>query len=281
MASRLLASSTLAGLGGHFASPLPCRRALALRGTAVFGFPCAYRARLGHRFFDRPPMDVTSVNPPSSSFRARPLSAAADPRNRVLRAIPEPKILPLPAGVDGSRMGLYQIVGSEGSGPGKDGARAILGVHGPREYWLGGGGNIQSAAGGSFAVIELPGRRQYKVMAGDVLYTNRIPGEVNTTILLDKVVLYGTMLYSVFGRPHIPGAVVKATVESQTKTAKVMVTKFKKRKGYLRTKGHRQPITRLHIDSINYQVPEENLIIPYKVPFDPKRPPRRNNPRYL
>lgn len=196
------------------------------------------------------------------------------------RTIPEPEILPLPEGVDGSRMGLYEIVGSEGTGPNGKGARAVFGVHGPREYWLGGGGNIESAAGGSFAVIDLSGR-QYKVMAGDVLYTNRIPGEVNTTISLDRVVLLGTMLYSIFGRPHIPGAVVKATVESQTKTAKVMVTKFKKRKGYLRRNGHRQPITRIHIDSIDYDVPAGNLIVPHEVPYDPMRPPTSNNPRYL
>lgn len=280
MASRLLRPCNLAGLSRRVSSPFAGRLALTPREDAALDFRSDRQTRMGDRFFDRPPANVTVVKPSPSACRARPLSAAAEPRKWAPRPIPEPEVLPLPAGVDGSRMGLYEIVDTEGTAPGKEGARAVFGVHGPREYWLGGGGNIESAAGGSFAVVEVSGR-QYKVMPGDVLYTNRIPGDVNTTILLDKIVLHGTMLYSVFGRPYIPGAVVKATVESQTKTAKVMVTKFKKRKGYLRRNGHRQPITRLHIDSIDYDVPSGNSLVPYEVPYDPMRPPRPNNPRYL
>jgi large subunit ribosomal protein L21 len=208
-----------------------------------------------------------------SSIEGGDLSAGRHPR-------PEPQVLPLPDGVDGSRIGLFEIVGTEGTGREGNGKRAIFGVHGPREHWIGGGDNLESASGGSFAVIELAGR-QYRVVPGDVLYVNRIPGEVNASIVLDKVVLIGSMLWSVFGRPYIPGAVVKATVESQTRTAKVIVTKFKKRKGYLRRQGHRQPITRLHIDSVDYEVPDGKLIVPHEVPYDPRRPPLPNNTRYI
>lgn len=196
-------------------------------------------------------------------------------------AVPQepPVVYPLPDGVDGSRVGLYEIVGTEGS-DGGSGLRTIFGVHGPREHWPAQGGNIEAAGGGAFAIVEVAGK-QYKVTDDDVLYSHKIRGEVNTGVVFDKVLLYGTMLWSVFGRPYIPGARVMATIESQTKTAKVMVTKYKKRKGYRRRQGHRQPITRLRIDGLEFDMPDPDLIVPHEVEYDPLRPPKPNNPRFI
>jgi large subunit ribosomal protein L21 len=190
------------------------------------------------------------------------------------------EIIPLPEGIDGSRIGLYELVGTEGTGPKGDGYRAVFGVHGPREHWPAKGGNIEAAGGGMFACVEVAGK-QYKVTAGDTLYAHRIDGEVNSQLVFDKVGIVGTMLWTVFGRPLIPGATVSCTVEAQTLTAKVIVTKFKKRKGYTRRKGHRQPITRLHIDSVDYSLPPVDQIVPHEVVYNPLRPPLPNRPRFV
>lgn len=181
-----------------------------------------------------------------------------------------PEIFPLPEGIDGSRPGIYELLGTEGTGEEGNGLRVVLGVHGPREYWSGAGG-IETAQGGMFAVVETAGR-QYKVVAGDTLYTNRQPGEVNGPVVFDKIVLIGTLLWSAFGRPYIPNACVRATVEAQTLTRKIYVIKFKKRKGYRRKIGHRQPITRYLINQVEYSLPSADLIVPHEVKLDPLLP---------
>lgn len=172
-------------------------------------------------------------------------------------------------------MGLYEILDSA---EGDDGANAIFGVHGPREFWPGGGGSLEAAGGGAFAVIDLAGR-QFKVVEGDTLYTNRIEGEVNEEHVFENIACLGTMLYTVFGRPFVPNARVVATIEGQMRSRKVMVTKFKKRKGYTRRKGHRQPITRFRILSVEFKAPEADRLKPYEVEVSPLMPPRPNNVR--
>lgn len=186
--------------------------------------------------------------------------------------VPQPEILPLPDGIP-NEFGIYEVVGTEGTGADKDGLRTIFGVHGPHPR---GDEGLERAGGGSFAVIEL-GNRQFKVTAGDTLYIPRIDGDVAEQIVLPNVLLVGTFLYSIFGRPLIPFASVRATVEAQTLTAKVHRTKFKKRKGYSRKIGHRQPITRLRIDSVEFDVPLAQNLEPHEIELDPKRPPLPNN----
>jgi large subunit ribosomal protein L21 len=251
---------------------LCCHGAGPARPGSTLRPPAAAAKRYLSSDPSRPPSGRTAM----SAAAAGPEHIPPPPRS----SYPEPEIFPLPDGVDGSRVGLYEIVGSEGTANDGGGLRSIFGVHGPRQYWPGGGGSLEAAGGGCFAVVEVAGR-QYKVTAGDTLYTNRIPGEVNTTITFDKVSLVGTMLWSVFGRPYVPDAAVRATVESQTRSAKVMVTKFKKRKGYRRRKGHRQPITRVHIDAVEYSAPDGDSLVPHEVPYDPLRPPMSNNPRLI
>lgn len=235
----------------------------------------------------RPYASASAPPRPHARARGRGLSGAVDAVGDAGAAKTperepehEPETFPLPDGVDGSQVGLYEIIGSEGGGEKGDGSSAIFGVHGPREFWSGGGGNIEAAGGGAFAVIEAAGR-QYKVVAGDVLYTNRIPGEVNEPHVFESVACVGTMLWTVFGRPLVPGAKVLATVESQTRSQKVMVTKFKKRKGYTRRMGHRQPITRFRIDSVEYETPAGETLRPYEVEYDPLKPPGPNNGRFI
>jgi large subunit ribosomal protein L21 len=53
-----------------------------------------------------------------------------------------------------------------------------------------------------------------------------------------------------FGKPLVPGARVIATIQGDTKGPKLRIFKFKRRKRYRLTKGHRQHFTRVKIDSI-------------------------------
>lgn len=121
------------------------------------------------------------------------------------------------------------------------------------------------------------GGSQYKVCAGDVLYISRVAGDINEQVRFEDVLLVGAYDWTVWGRPLIRTASVLATVEEQTLTGKVIVGKFKKRKGYRRKKGHRQPITRLRINEIAFQWPAEGGITLHEVQLDPRRPPKPNH----
>lgn len=188
----------------------------------------------------------------------------------------EPKTLIDPPDIDLNKFGFYEITETEGTGDDKDGYCSLLAIHGPRETWIGGGGDPRSAQGGVFAAIII-GPRQFKVGPGDVLYTDRIPGEVNSEYVFDKVLLIGTLKWSIFGRPLIPNARVKATIEEQTRSRKTYTFKFKKRKGYRRKLGHRQPLTRFRINDIDYTLPQDRArYVDFEPPYDPTMPPQPN-----
>lgn len=182
--------------------------------------------------------------------------------------------LPLPPGISGDKFGLYELPGTAKDMGELRGDPAVLSVHGPEELWTPVEGNA-GAAGGVFAVIAAGGT-QHKVSPDDVLYVNRITGEVNERVRFEDVLLVGAYDWTVWGRPLIATASVVGTVEEQTATGKVMVTKFKKRKGYQRRKGHRQPITRVRIEEVRFEWPDGG-ITPYEVKLDPRRPPQPNH----
>ncbi|KAL2324717.1 hypothetical protein Fmac_023775 [Flemingia macrophylla] len=103
---------------------------------------------------------------------------------------------------------------------------------------------------GLFAVVMI-GSRQYIVHPGRWIVVQRLKGaNVNDKIALHKVLLVGTDTSCYIGQPIVTNAVVYATVEEQGLDPKVIVFKYKKKKHYRRTIGHRQPNTRLRINSI-------------------------------
>ena len=65
---------------------------------------------------------------------------------------------------------------------------------------------------------------------------------------------FGTPAHSIVGRPHVPGAVVRARVAEQTRDAKVVIFKKRRRKGYQRKKGFRRYVTVLEI--LGIEAPE-------------------------
>ena len=100
-----------------------------------------------------------------------------------------------------------------------------------------------------YAIIRTGGK-QYRVEKGDVVRVERLEGAVGSTVTLDEVLLVGGEGEPRVGSPHLEGASVVGTVVEQDRDAKIRVFKYKKRKHYRRTRGHRQSFTALRIDSV-------------------------------
>jgi len=99
-----------------------------------------------------------------------------------------------------------------------------------------------------YAVIKTGGK-QYKVSEGDLLKVEKIDGAVGETVEIDQVLMVGGAEVKL-GTPLVPGAKVKAQIVAQEKDKKIVVFKSKRRKGYRKKYGHRQPITRLKVAAI-------------------------------
>ena len=99
-----------------------------------------------------------------------------------------------------------------------------------------------------YAVIETGGK-QYQVKAGDIVFVEKIDTDAET-VKFDKVVAIGGKEFKV-GAPYVEGASVEAKVLKQTKGKKVIVYRYKSKKGYHKKKGHRQPFTKVEIQTIN------------------------------
>jgi ribosomal protein L21 len=100
-----------------------------------------------------------------------------------------------------------------------------------------------------YAVIKTGGK-QIKVEAGDTIFVEKLDVEAGETYTFDKVLFVGGEVTKV-GAPYLEGATVSATVEKQGKSKKIIVYKYKPKKSYHKKQGHRQPYTKLIIDSIN------------------------------
>jgi large subunit ribosomal protein L21 len=99
-----------------------------------------------------------------------------------------------------------------------------------------------------YAVIQT-GSRQFKVAVGQELIIDSLPGQAGDSVTFDKVLMVGGDQVK-FGAPHVAGATVLATIKEQKKGDKVIIFKYKRRKNYKRTRGHRQPLTVLEVKDI-------------------------------
>jgi large subunit ribosomal protein L21 len=100
-----------------------------------------------------------------------------------------------------------------------------------------------------FAVIRTGGK-QYKVAKDDVISVEKLAAEPGATVELTEVLMIGEGAEVSNGAPLLDGASVSATVVEQTRGAKVIVFKKKRRHNYRRKKGHRQNLTVLRITDI-------------------------------
>ena len=100
------------------------------------------------------------------------------------------------------------------------------------------------------AVI-VTGGKQYRVSEGDVIFVEKLEGEAGTSLTFDKVLPVVDGEKATFGKPYVEGASVTANLVKTGKSKKIRVYKMKPKKGYRRTQGHRQPYTKVQIESIN------------------------------
>ncbi len=101
----------------------------------------------------------------------------------------------------------------------------------------------------AYAIIKTGGR-QYRVVEGDTIDVDLLDAEVGKTTAFGDVLLHADGDRLTHGDPLISGAKVTAEVVEQRKDKKVVAFKFKRRKGYHRTVGHRRKLTRVKIKSI-------------------------------
>jgi large subunit ribosomal protein L21 len=100
-----------------------------------------------------------------------------------------------------------------------------------------------------YAIVK-SGGKQYRVKPGDVVRLEALEGEVGSTVTLGDVLLLGGDDGVKVGAPLVESAKVEATVVEHGRGAKIRVFKYKKRKHYRRTRGHRQSFTAVRIDNI-------------------------------
>ena len=102
----------------------------------------------------------------------------------------------------------------------------------------------------SYAIIKTGGK-QYKVAAGDKIDIEKLDLAAGDTATFDEVLFVSDGGSVKIGDPVLEGATVTGEVVEQRRAKKVTAFKFKRRKGHHKTKGHRQPLTRVSITGIN------------------------------
>lgn len=100
-----------------------------------------------------------------------------------------------------------------------------------------------------YAIIRTGGK-QYRVKAGDVIRVEKFDGALGSEMDLTDVVFVGGDK-NFIGTPTVANAKVTVVVTNQARGPKVVVFKKKRRQGYRRTNGHRQPFTEIFVKSIS------------------------------
>ncbi len=100
-----------------------------------------------------------------------------------------------------------------------------------------------------YAVIEAGGK-QLKVAPGDVVQVETIPGDVGAEVELGRVLAVMNDSNELVTGAAAAGARVKGTIKSHGRGDKVIVFKFKRKKQYKRTIGHRQNFTEVAVNEI-------------------------------
>ena len=96
------------------------------------------------------------------------------------------------------------------------------------------------------AVIETGGK-QYYVSEGAILYVEKLDNAEGSTVTFDKVL----MIDGKSGNPYVKGASVQGKIVKHGKAKKITIFKFRAKKKYRRTQGHRQPYTKVEITKIS------------------------------
>ncbi|MBE6672456.1 MAG: 50S ribosomal protein L21 [Ruminococcaceae bacterium] len=100
-----------------------------------------------------------------------------------------------------------------------------------------------------YAII-VTGGKQYKVSEGDIIFIEKLNAEEGTTVTFDQVIAVSGNEGLKVGAPTVAGATVTANVVKNGKGKKIYVLKYKAKKNEKKKIGHRQPYTKVQIQSI-------------------------------
>ncbi len=100
-----------------------------------------------------------------------------------------------------------------------------------------------------YAVVEIGGH-QFKLEKDQKIYVNRLEAEEGSNVEFDNVLLFADDKKVKVGKPVVKGAKVKAKILGHPKADKVLIFKKKRRKGYQKLRGHRQPLTQVQIEEL-------------------------------
>lgn len=101
-----------------------------------------------------------------------------------------------------------------------------------------------------YAIIETGGK-QYRVTPGDEIFVEKLDASADDEVVFDAVLALHDGESLAVGTPYVEGASVTGTVVKQGRGKKIIVFKYKSKKGYRRKQGHRQPYTRVRIGALN------------------------------
>ena len=94
------------------------------------------------------------------------------------------------------------------------------------------------------------GGHQYNVTEGDVIRVDHISKPEGSKIELDKIIMAFDDKESIIEKKALESLKIKATIQKHGRYPKIRIVKFKRRKHYMRTQGHRQGFSEIKIESI-------------------------------
>jgi large subunit ribosomal protein L21 len=100
-----------------------------------------------------------------------------------------------------------------------------------------------------YAVIKTGGK-QYRVAQGDEIRVEKLSGAEGDSVVFDQVLLTSDGENVEIGKPYLENARVVGRLKRHGKDKKILVFKYKKRKGYRMTRGHRQDFSLVSIENI-------------------------------
>lgn len=105
-----------------------------------------------------------------------------------------------------------------------------------------------------YAVIETGGK-QYRVAPGEVFQVEKLEGDKGASVKFEKVLFVANpgeeKTEAWLGKPYVDKAAVNAEVVAQGRGKKILTIKYRRRKGYRKTQGHRQEYTQLIVTGVD------------------------------
>lgn len=100
----------------------------------------------------------------------------------------------------------------------------------------------------SYAIIATGGK-QHKAVVGENLYVEKLDAQPDEIVVFDALLISEKGKVTV-GTPTVKDVSVRCKVIRHGKGSKIIVFKYKPKKGYKRTQGHRQPFTQIEVVEI-------------------------------